>query len=116
MKFSKCEFWLHLVQFLGHLVNQNGTLVDPAKLEAVMRCEVLKSPFEIQSFLGLAGYYQIFIQDFSQIVVPLTQLTMKDVVFCSGLDQQALFEILRQRLCEVSILALQESVEDFLVY
>ena len=80
-KFSKCEFWLHEVQLLGYLVNQNGILVDPAKVEAVMRWEVLKSPSEIRSFLGLAGYYRRFIQDFSKIVVPLTRLTKKVVVF-----------------------------------
>nr|KAJ0211219.1 hypothetical protein LSAT_V11C400201760 [Lactuca sativa] len=68
-KFSKCELWLREVQFLGHLVNQNGISVDPAKVEAMMRWEVPKSPSEIQSFLGLAGYYQRFIQDFSKIAV-----------------------------------------------
>ena len=63
-KFSMCDFWLREVQFLGHLVNQNGILVDPAKIEAVMRWEVPKSPTEIRSFLGLAGYYRRFIRDF----------------------------------------------------
>ena len=83
-KFSKCEFWLREVQFLGHLVNQNGISIDPAKVEAVMRWEVPKSPSEIRSFLGLAGYYRRFIQDFSKIVVPLTRLTTKVMVFCWG--------------------------------
>ena len=54
-KFSNSEFWLREVQFLGHLVNQNGILVDPTKIEEVMRKEVPKSPSEIQSFLRLAG-------------------------------------------------------------
>nr|KAJ0213173.1 hypothetical protein LSAT_V11C400203150 [Lactuca sativa] len=71
-KFSKCEFWLHDVQFLGHLVNQNEISFDPAKVQAVMRWEVPRSPSEIQSFLGLSSYYWRFIQDFSKIVVPLT--------------------------------------------
>ena len=60
-KFSKCDFWLREVQFLGHLVNQEGILVDPAKVEAVMSWEVPRSPTEIWSFLGLAGYYRRFI-------------------------------------------------------
>ena len=60
-KLSKYEFWLREVQFLGHLVNQKGILVDPAKIEAVMQWEVPKSPSEIRSFLGLAGYYRRFI-------------------------------------------------------
>ena len=59
-KFSKCEFWLRDVR-PGHLVNQEGILVDSAKIEAVMQWEVPKSPSDIKSFLGLAGYYQRFI-------------------------------------------------------
>ena len=81
-----------------------------------MRWEFLRSPSEIQNFLGLAAYYRRFIQDFSKIVVPLTRLTKKTVTFCWGPEQQATFETLRQRLCEVSILTLLEGVEDFMVY
>ena len=115
-KFFKCEFWLHEVQFLGHLVNQDGILVDPAKVEVVMRWEVMRSPYEIRSFLGLAGYYRRFIQDFSNIVVPLTRLTRKVVVFHWGPEQQAAFETLRQRLCKAPILALPKGMKDFVVY
>ncbi|KAI3819455.1 hypothetical protein L1987_13291 [Smallanthus sonchifolius] len=73
--FSKCEFWLSEVQFLGHVINANGIQVDPVKIEAISKWEIPKSPTDIRSFLGLAGYYRRFIQDFSQIVVPLTSLT-----------------------------------------
>ncbi|KAJ9546613.1 hypothetical protein OSB04_019156 [Centaurea solstitialis] len=66
-KFSKCAFWLEEVQFLGHIINREGIKVDPAKIEAVMDWEVPKAPTEIRSFLGLAGYYRRFIQDFSKI-------------------------------------------------
>ena len=101
---------------MGHLVNQNGILVDPTKIEAVMRWEVPKSPTKIRSFLGLAGYYQRFIRDFSKIVVPLTRLTRKGVTFSWGLEQQASFETLRQSLCEALVLALLVGMEDFVVY
>jgi hypothetical protein len=57
-KFSKCEFWLREVQFLGHVINEQGIQVDPLKIEAVMNWETLKSPIEIIRFLGLAGYYR----------------------------------------------------------
>ena len=60
-KFSKCEFLLREVQFLGHLVNQKGILVDPAKVKAVMQWEVPRSASEIRSFLILASYYRRFI-------------------------------------------------------
>jgi hypothetical protein len=66
-KFSKCAFWLLEVQFLGHVINAKGITVAPAKIKAARKWESPKAPTEIQSFLGLAGYCQIFIQDFSRI-------------------------------------------------
>ena len=64
-KFSKCEFWLTEVRFLGHLVSASGISVDLEKVEAVMIWERLKSVFEMRNFLGLDGYYGRFIEDFS---------------------------------------------------
>ena len=73
-KFSKCEFWLTEVRFLGHVVLAFCVSVDPKKVETVMSWERPKSVFEIHSFLGLAGYYRRLIKDFSQ-------LTRKEVKF-----------------------------------
>ena len=80
-KFSKCEFWLTEVKFLGHVVLAFGVLVDLKKVEAVMIWERPNSVFEIRSFLGLAGYYRRFIKDFSRLVAPMTILTRKEVKF-----------------------------------
>ena len=60
-KFSKCEFWLTKVKFLGHVVSASGVSVDPEKVEAIMSWERPKSVFKIRSFLGLVGYYRRFI-------------------------------------------------------
>ncbi|KAJ9560730.1 LOW QUALITY PROTEIN: hypothetical protein OSB04_005890 [Centaurea solstitialis] len=115
-KFSKCDFWLQEVQFLGHLVNREGVKVDPAKVEAVMKWETPKTPTEIRSFLGLAGYYRRFIQDFSKIAVPMTKLTRKNERFVWGNEQEAAFDTLRRKLCEAPVLTLPEGVEDLTVY
>ena len=64
-KFSKCEFWLIEVRFLGHIVLASGVSVDLEKVVAVMSWERPKSVFKIRSFLGLAGYYRRFIEVFS---------------------------------------------------
>ena len=79
--FSKCEFWVTRVKLLRHVVSASGVSVDPEKVEAVMSWERSKSVFEIRSFLGLAGYYKRFIEDFSQLATPMTILTRKGVKF-----------------------------------
>ncbi|GJU04908.1 putative reverse transcriptase domain-containing protein [Tanacetum coccineum] len=74
-KFSKCEFWLQEVQFLGHVLSQNGIHVDPSKIKAVKNWKSPTTPSKIPSFLGLARYYRRFIANFSKIAKPLTTLT-----------------------------------------
>ena len=81
IKFSKCEFWLIEVKFLGHVVSASGVSVDLENVKAIMSWERLKSVFEIRSFLGLAGYYRRFIEDFSRLAAPMTRLTRKEVKF-----------------------------------
>ena len=80
-KFSKCEFWLTEVRFLGHVVSASGVSVDLEKVEAVMSWERSKLVFEIRSFLGLDGYYRRFIEDFSRLAAPMMRLTRKEVKF-----------------------------------
>ncbi|GJY43303.1 putative reverse transcriptase domain-containing protein [Tanacetum coccineum] len=65
-KFSKCEFWLREVQFLGHVINGNGIHVDPSKIEAVKNWKAPRTLTEVRSFLGLAGYYRSLQHIFSQ--------------------------------------------------
>lgn len=80
-KFSKCEFWLSQVAFLGHIVSAGGFAVDPAKVEAVMDWKQPKFVTEVRSFLGLAGYYRRFIEGFSKLARPMTQLLKKEKKF-----------------------------------
>nr|XP_043616060.1 uncharacterized protein LOC122587977 [Erigeron canadensis] len=115
-KFSKCEFWLREVQFLGHVVNQEGIKVDPGKISAIMKRESPKSPKEIRSFLGLAGYYRRFIQDFSELASPLTKLTRKNEKFEWKSEQEGAFQTLKEKLSQAPILTFLDGVEDFSVY
>ncbi|GJR49778.1 putative reverse transcriptase domain-containing protein [Tanacetum coccineum] len=66
-KFSKCDLWIRIVQFLGHLIDSQGLQVDPAKIKAVKNWISPTTPTEIRQFLGLFGYYWRFIKDFSKI-------------------------------------------------
>nr|GFB27501.1 transposon Tf2-9 polyprotein [Tanacetum cinerariifolium] len=90
-KFSKCEFWIPKVQFLGHVIDRQGIHVDPAKIKSVKDWASPKSPTEIRQFLGLAGYYRRFIEGFSKIAKPMTKLTQKKVKFEWGDKQEAAF-------------------------
>nr|GFC16774.1 putative reverse transcriptase domain-containing protein [Tanacetum cinerariifolium] len=86
--FSKCEFWIPKVQFLGHVIDNQG----------------------------LAGYYRRFIEGFSKIAKPMTKLTQKKVKFEWGDKQEAAFQLLKQKLCSAPILALPKRSKDFIVY
>ncbi|GJS15022.1 putative reverse transcriptase domain-containing protein [Tanacetum coccineum] len=115
-KFSKCEFWIPKVQFLGHVIDSEGIHVDPAKIESIKDWTSSLSPTEIRQFLGLAGYYRRFIEGFSKIAKPMTKLTQKKVKFEWGDKQEAAFQLLKQKLCSAPILALPEGSEDFIAY
>jgi hypothetical protein len=80
-KFSKCEFWLKEVGFLGHILSEKGVAVDPSKVTTVLNWKTPASVTEVRSFLGLAGYYSRFIEGFSKIAKPLTELLKKNQRF-----------------------------------
>ncbi|GJS65937.1 putative reverse transcriptase domain-containing protein [Tanacetum coccineum] len=115
-KFSKCDFWIHIVQFLGHLIDSQGLHVDPAKIEAVKNWTSPTTPTEVRQFLGLAGYYRRFIEGFSKIAKPLTKLTQKNKNYVWSEEQESAFQLLKQKLCEAPILALPEGNDNFVVY
>ncbi|GJV99069.1 putative reverse transcriptase domain-containing protein [Tanacetum coccineum] len=115
-KFSKCEFWIPKVQFLGHVINCQGIHLDPAKIESIKDWAPPKTPTEIHQFLGLAGYYRRFIEGFSKIAKPMTKLTQKKVTFEWGDKQEEAFQTLKTKLCSAPILALPQGAENFIVY
>ncbi|KAK5845897.1 hypothetical protein PVK06_002140 [Gossypium arboreum] len=115
-KFSKCEFWLREVTFLGHVVSAEGISVDPRKIESILEWKPPRSVSEIRSFLGLAGYYRRFVEGFSVIAAPLTKLIRKGVPFVWTEKQQEAFERLKKVLTEAPVLIQPESGKDFTVY
>nr|GEW48021.1 hypothetical protein [Tanacetum cinerariifolium] len=86
---------------------------DPAKIESIKDWASPKTPTEIRQFLGLAGYYQRFIEEFSKVAKRMTKLTQKGIKFEWGEKQEAAFQLLKQKLCSAPILALLEGSEDF---
>ena len=98
------------------MVSASGVSVDPAKVKVVMSWERPKSVFEIRSFLGLAGYYRRFIEDFSQLAAPMTRLTRKKVKFeWNDLCKKA-FQTLKRRLTSAPILIIVERGQRYTVF
>ena len=115
-KFSKCEFWLTEVRFLRHVVSASSVSVDPEKVKAVMSWERSRSVFEICTFLGLAGYYRRFIEDFSRLVAPMTRLARKEVKFKWNDLCEKEFQELKIRLTSAPILIVPEMGQRYTVY
>ena len=80
-KFSKCEFWLPEVTYLGHVISAKGIAVNPERVQVVLDWTPPKSVKQVRSFLGLASYCRCFIENFSKVAKPLTELLKKDKKF-----------------------------------
>ena len=78
-KFSKCEFWLDSVSFLGHVVSKDRVMVDPSMIEAVKSWVRPTNVTEVRSFVSLASYYHRFVKGFSSVASQLTNLTKQSV-------------------------------------
>ena len=115
-KLSKCQFWLDMVPFLGHVISTEGVSVDPHKMEAVISWKPPKNVSEVRSFLGLVGYYRKLIERFSKIAAPLTKLTRKDVKYDWVDACQYSFEELKSRLTSAPVLFFPNGRDGFVVY
>nr|GEX43834.1 retrotransposon protein, putative, Ty3-gypsy subclass [Tanacetum cinerariifolium] len=112
--FSKCDFWLESVHFLGYVIDSDGVHVDPAKVEAIRNWSAPTTPTKVRQFLGLAGYSQRFIEGFLLISKPLSKLTQKNKKYEWGMEEKEAFQTLKQKLCSAPILALPEGTKNFI--
>jgi hypothetical protein len=115
-KFSKCEFWIKEVPFLGHVVSSEGIMVDPRKVKEVLDLKPPMTMSEVRSFLGLAGYYRRFIPNFSKITKPVTELLKKEnkYVWSDACDEA--FKHLKKLLTTSPVLAQPDTTKPFDVY
>ena len=115
-KFSKCEFWLREVSFLGHVISTEDVLVDPTNVEVVTNWARPTTITEVRSFLGLAGYYRRFVQDFSKTVAPLARLTRKAMVFVWTEDCEESFQDLKERMTTAPVLTMPDCTGNYAIF
>ena len=115
-KLSKCEFWVTEVSLLGHIVSKEGIRVDPKKIEVVVEWKPPRNVTEVRSFLGLAGYYRIFVKGFSMIAAPMTRLLQKNVKYEWSEKWQGSFEKLKAFLTEAPVLTQPTCGKEYVIY
>jgi hypothetical protein len=115
-KFSKCEFWIKEVPFLGHVVSPEGIAVDPGKVKEVLEWKQPMTVSEVRSFLWLAGYYRRFILNFSKITKPITELLKKGNKYVWSEACNEAFKRLKKLLTTSFVLAQPDTTKPFDVY
>lgn len=110
LKPSKCHYFLKQLDFLGHVVSEEGISVSPAKTEAIDKMPEPTTAQELRAFLGMTGYYRTYIEKYAKIVDPLMSLlrdNAKGLRASKGLDEKAreAFNFLRSKLTSAPILA-----------
>lgn len=105
-KFSKCEFWLDRVAFLGHVISEEGIVVNPSNVEVVRNWKRPKTITKVRSLLGLVGYYRKYVEGFSRIALPLTRLIRKGEKFEWSEACEHSFNELKKRLTSALVLAM----------
>ena len=115
-KFSKCQFWLDNVACLGHVILADGVSVEPQKIEAIVNWKPPTNVIEIQSFMGLVGYYRKFVEGFWKLVASLTKLTRKEEKFIWSKACQQSFDELKWKLTLALVLTLPSGQNGYTVY
>src|SRR3954464_3608131 len=115
-KFSKCEFWLPEVTYLGHVISAKGIAVNPERVQAVLDWTPPESVKQVRSFLGLASYCRRFVENFSKVAKPLTELLKKDKKFQWTPKCEESFQELKRRLTSAPVLAPLDTKKNFEIF
>jgi hypothetical protein len=107
---------LRKVSFLGHIILEGGISVDPSKVKDVLRWKTLQNVLDIRSFLGLVGYYRRFIEGFSKISEPMTELLEKNNTFEWTARREASFQELKKSLTMTPVLTMLDMEKPFSIY
>jgi hypothetical protein len=114
-RFLKCSFFQKEIHYLGHIIYGEGISVDPEKVKAIMECPVPKNAHEMRSFMGLAGYYQRFVEGFSKIEKPITTFQCKRVRYEWTEECDSAFIELKRLLTSAPILRVSDMEKDVTV-
>jgi hypothetical protein len=116
VKFSKCEFWITEVPFLGHMISPEGITVDPGRLQDVLDWKQPNYVHQVRSFLSLAGYYRRFIPNSSKISKPITKLLKKGTKYVWSKECDEAFQTLKKLLTTTPVLEQPNISKSFDVY
>jgi hypothetical protein len=115
LKLSKCHFSMKKIKYLGHILDQDGVHVDPAYVDAVRNMPYPTCVSELQSFLGMCGYYRRFISSYAHIAQPLHQLLKKTTTWCWDQSHQQAADTLKQALISAPVLAMPDYTKPFII-
>jgi hypothetical protein len=114
-KFDRCDFYQKKIQYLGHVISEEGIAVDPEKIRSIMEWPIPKDVADIWSFMGITGYYHRFIEGFSKISYPITSLQKKGTWFNWSQKWQDNFDKLKELLTTAPILRVADPNKYFIV-
>ena len=115
-KFSKCEFWLDEVLYLGHIISAKGIAVNPKKVSAIVNWEPPQNVKQLRGFLGLASYCRRFVENFSKIAKPLSNLLQKHVKYVWTSECDIAFNTLKEKLVTAPVLTPPDESKPFEVF
>ena len=114
-KLGKCDFYRDRIQYLGHIILEEGISVDPEKIEAIMNWPTPRNVTDVRYFMGLVGYYKRFIEGFSKFAHAITSLKRNKIKFEWTSRCEESFQQLKNIITSAPVLKFVDSKKDFVV-